>query len=197
MIKERTVVRVGNLRVLESDGVNSIVITPTNTPNGQSMPTRAGTTTERNLRPRVNSDTIILIINLRPGNNNIITLANIKPIGIMPAFVITGGVINRHIGDGQPIASVDANSLHGRVLNVQIRNRRVGQVVRVEELGFRFPAVAPLGIPPARPVRVELCAGGALDGDAVAFDLEERAGPFFVAPGCGAFENDLHTAVNI
>jgi hypothetical protein len=168
------------------------------------MPTRAGTTTERNLRPRVDSDTIILIINLRPGNNNIIALSNIKPIGIMPAFVITGRVINRHIGNGQPIASVDANSLHGRVLNVQIRNRRVGQVVRVEELGFRFPAVAPLGIPPARTVRVKFCAGGAFDGDAVAFDgdavafdLEERAGPFFVAPGCGSFKNDLHTAVNI
>jgi hypothetical protein len=69
--------------------------------------------------------------------------------------------------------------------------------VRVEEFGLGFAAVASLGIPPAGAVGVELCARGAFDCYAVAFDLEEGAGPFFVAPGCGSFEDDLHTAVSI
>jgi hypothetical protein len=115
----------------------------------------------------------------------------------MSALVITSRVINRHIGDSQPITPVDAHSLHGRVLNVQVRNRRVGQVVRVEEFRLGFAAVASLGIPPARAVGVELCARGAFDCYAVAFDLEEWAGPFFVAPGRGSFEDDLNMAVNI
>jgi hypothetical protein len=122
------------------------------------MPTGASPPRERNLRPRVNSHTIILIIHFRPRNNNIITLPNIKSIGIMSALVITGGVVNRHIGNGQPIAPVDAHSLHGRVLNVEVRNRRVGQVVRVEELRLGFAAVASLGVPPAGSIGIEFCA---------------------------------------
>lgn len=74
---------------------------------------------------------------------------------------------------------------------MQAVDGRVGQVVRVKELGLGHAAAAPFAVPPAGPVRVEVRARGARDGDARAFDLEEGAVPFCVAPGCFAFEDDL------
>lgn len=61
----------------------------------------------------------------------------------------------------------------------------------IEELGLGDTSIASFSIPPARAIAVQVCAAGTLDGDAGAGDLEEGAIPFFVAPGCFSFEDDL------
>jgi hypothetical protein len=66
-----------------------------------------------------------------------------------------------------------------------------------KELGLRLAAVASLAIPPTGAIGVQNSTAGALDGDVVAFDLEERAGPFLVAPSRGALEDDLHISIQV
>lgn len=186
-----TVVRLGDCRVLKSNSVNGVVVTATNTANRQTVASRASTTAEGNLGTRVDSNAVILVVHLRTLDLDIVARANVEAISVVAAPAVTGGVVNGHIGDGQAIAAVDADGLHGCVFDVQVRDARVGQRVRGEELGLRLAAVAALRVPPAGSVGVQLCTGGSLDGDALALDLEERAFPFLVAPGGGALEDDL------
>lgn len=188
---EYTVVRLGHSRVLKGYSVNGVVVTTTNTANGQTVASRAGTPAEGNLGTRVDSNAVILVVHLGALNHDVVARANIKAISVVAAVAVTGGVVNGHIGDSESIAAVDADSLDGRVLDVQVRDARVGQRVRGEELGLRLAAVAALRVPPAGSVGVQLRTGGSLDGDAVALDLEEGAFPFLVAPGGGALEDDL------
>lgn len=155
------------------------------------MATRASTAAEGNLGTRVDSNAVVLVVHLGTLDDDIVARPDIKTVSVVAAFAVTGGVVDGHIGDGESIAAVDADSLDRRVLDVQVRDAGVGQGVRGEELGFRLAAVAALRVPPAGSVGVQLCAGGSLDGDAVALDLEQRAFPFLVAPGGGALEDDL------
>lgn len=148
-------------------------------------------------RARVDSNTIILVIHIRPSNHHIGATSNIKPIGILATARISSRVVDRHSRHRQPTGTIDADSLDRCVLDVQIRDGRVRQAVRIEELGLRLAAAAALTVPPARAVRVEVRAGRAGDGDACTFDLEEWAVPFFVAPGCFAFKNDLGSFASV
>lgn len=62
----------------------------------------------------------------------------------------------------------------------------------IEELGFGLATVGALAVPPARAVTIQDGAGSSFDGDVSAGDGDEGTGPFFVAKGGGAFENDLY-----
>lgn len=99
--------------------------------------------------------------------------------------------VDSHVRDSETIAAVDANSLDGGVVDVKIGDGRVGQVMSVEELGLGLAAVGTFAVPPARSIRVQVGAAGALDGDAFTGNLEEGAGPFLVSPGGLALEDDL------
>jgi hypothetical protein len=74
---------------------------------------------------------------------------------------------------------------------MQISDRRIGQIVGVEELRFRLASVRPFTIPPTRAVRIQRSTICALDCNRRSFDLEKRTVPFFVFPGGFAFEYDL------
>ena len=63
--------------------------------------------------------------------------------------------------------------------------------MRAEELGLGLAAVAALGVPPAGPVAVDLCAGGLLNRDVVTGHGDQRSLPFFVAKSCLAFKDNL------
>jgi hypothetical protein len=63
--------------------------------------------------------------------------------------------------------------------------------VSIEELGLGLSTVAALTVPPAGTVSVKDGAGGSFDGDVGTGDGDERTGPFFIAEGGGAFEDDL------
>ena len=61
----------------------------------------------------------------------------------------------------------------------------------VEEFRLGFPAIGTFTVLPASAIGVEFGAGSSLNGDFVAFELEEGSVPFGVAPGCCTFEDDL------
>lgn len=67
----------------------------------------------------------------------------------------------------------------------------------VEELRLGHTTVGTLTIPPLVTVAVEGGAGGTLDGDTSALDLQERAFPLLVAPGGLALEDDLGVVVQV
>lgn len=63
----------------------------------------------------------------------------------------------------------------------------------IEELRLGLAAVAALAVPPAGTATVQNGARGSFDGDVGSRDGDEGAGPFFVAEGGGAFEDDLYS----
>jgi hypothetical protein len=81
---------------------------------------------------------------------------------------------------------------------VQVCDGRADQIVGGEELRLGLSTAAAPTVPPAGSIRVEIGARGTGDLDTGALDLEQWAGPFFVAPGGLALEDDLrpHVSVN-
>ena len=187
----RTVDRVGDGRVLKGDGVDRVVVASTDAADGQTVSTRAGTAAERDGGTRIDGNAVVLVVDLSASDDHIGALANVEAICVVTTRIVTGGVVNGHVGDGQPIATVDTDGLDGGVLNVEVLDGRVGQIVGVEELGLGNAAVGALTIPPAGSVGVQLGPIGAPDGDAVALDLEQRSIPLLVLPRGGALEDDL------
>jgi hypothetical protein len=159
------------------------------------MPTRTDRVLKRYVRSRVDGHTIILVVHIRTSNHHIRAVADIKPIGVR-AQRRARLVVDGHVGNGQPVRIVNRHGLHRRVIKVQVRDGRVGQIVRVEELGLGHAAVGALAVPVVRAVAVEDRAGRARDGDAGAFDLEQGSVPLRVGPGGRALEDDLGLGVS-
>jgi hypothetical protein len=109
----------------------------------------------------------------------------------MAASSITGFIVNSHIGDGESITAIDANSLDGCVLDVKIRDSRGNKIMGIEELGLRNATVATFAVPPTRTIGVQVGTASTLDGDSGTGDLEEWATPFLVSPGSLTLEDDL------
>lgn len=89
------------------------------------------------------------------------------------------------------IVRLDAERLHGGVLDGQARDSRVVQRVGIEELRLGLAAVGALAIPPAGTIGVDDGAIGCLNGDTGSRDLDERATPLFVAESSGSLKEDL------
>ena len=66
----------------------------------------------------------------------------------------------------------------------------------IKELWLGFTTATTIAIPPAGAVRVKICSRGSTDLDAGPLDLEQRSSPFFVAPGCLPFKDDLQIKVS-
>jgi hypothetical protein len=112
------------------------------------------------------------------------------------AIVIAIRVVDRNSIDGK-IIGLDAEGLHGGVLDRQTRDRRVVQRVGVEELGLGLATIGAFPVPPAGTVRVDDGAVGSLDGDVGSGNLDERAAPLLVAESSGSLEDDLAPASEI
>lgn len=139
---------------------------------------------------RIDSNTIILVVTSRTGNDHIRRTANVEAIGVLP-LAVTSSVVNGHASNSQAIRTVDADGLDGRVLDVKVCDGRAGEVMGGEELWLRHAAGAPLAIPVLRPSSVEDRPGRTLNGDGLAPNLQEWPCPLGVAPGSGTLEDDL------
>ena len=155
------------------------------------MAARAGSTSEGDISSRVDRKTIVLVHDVRASDGNASAVTDVKRVGVVATQGITGRVINSDVSQGQVGGAVDGKDLDGGVLDREAGDGRRDHAVGVEELGFRLAAVAALTVPVIRAIAVQSRAG-ALDGNVCARDGDERTGPFFVAEGGGAFEDDLH-----
>lgn len=160
------------------------------------MSTGAGPAGEGDVGTRVNSDTVILVIDLGVGDDDIRARTNVEAVSVVTAGLVSRGVVDSHVPDGEVIAPADAESMHGGVLDVEILNQRVFQAVGGEELRLGNTAVRSLAVPPAGAIRVQLMPGRTLDGDAAALEADQRTLPLRIIPGGGAREDDLPLPVS-
>ena len=83
----------------------------------------------------VDSDTIILVVNLSSVDDDIRTGADVKSISVVAKVTsITGRAVNSHAGNGKPSAANDAHSLDRSVFYIKVRDRRVCKTVKGEKL---------------------------------------------------------------
>lgn len=109
----------------------------------------------------------------------------------MASLRITGRIIDRHIGDSQAARAINTNGLNWGVLDMKIGDSGVDKIMCIEELGLGLATIAAFAIPPTSTVGVQISTRGALNIDPGAFNLEQWANPFLVAPGGLAFEDNL------
>jgi hypothetical protein len=72
--------------------------------------------------PRVDCNTVVLIVDSGTGDDHIAARTNIEAVGVVTASGVTGLIVDGHISDSQSITSVDADRLNGSVLNIEIGN---------------------------------------------------------------------------
>lgn len=147
-------------------------------------------------RAGIDSNAVVLVIHLGSANHNVRTGADIKSIGVVAATTITGAVVNCHTIDIQSIGTIDANSLDRRVFDIQISDGGRSEIVSSKELWLRLAAIATLAIPPAGTIRVQNGTTGTLDGDIIAFNLEQRTRPLFITPSGCSLKDDLRRKDN-
>lgn len=103
---------------------------------------------------RVDSQAVVLVLDVGVADGDVGTLANVEGIGVVAALGITVGVVDGDVVEDQ-VVGLYAESLHGCVLDVQAGDGRVLQLVGVEELGLVLAAVGSLGVPPSGSVTVD------------------------------------------
>ena len=140
-------------------------------------------------RSRVNGKTIILVVHGGTVNGDVGARADIEGIGVV-SLVGTSGVIDGYIGDVQ-VVRLDAEALDGGVIDLEAGDGRGVQLVGREELGLGLSTIAPLSIPPAGSVSVNLGTGFLLDLDVGSGHGNKRALPLLVAEGSFTREDDL------
>lgn len=142
---------------------------------------------------RVDSQAVVLVLDVGVADGDVGTLANVEGIGVVAALGITVGVVDGDVVEDQ-VVGLYAESLHGCVLDVQAGDGRVLQLVGVEELGLVLAAVGSLGVPPSGSVTVDEMTLLAGDFNVRAFDADEGTLPLLVSEGSFTPEDDLYSS---
>lgn len=139
---------------------------------------------------RVDGQAIVLVLDNGFADGHTVTLTNIKAIGVVATVAVAVRVAN---GDTvqDNVVGLDAESLHGGVLDIEAGDSRVIKVVGVEELGLGLSAVGALAVPPARTAAVDGVVGCSTNDDVGSGDTDERAIPLLVSEGGLAVEYHL------
>lgn len=142
---------------------------------------------------RVDSQAVILVLDVGVADGDVGTGANIEGIGVVAALGITLAVVDGDVVEDQ-VVGLDTETLNGGVLDVKTGDVRVVQVVGVEELGLLLSAVGSLAVPPASTATVDDMAGCAGDVNVISGEADERTRPLLVSEGGFALEDDLYSS---
>lgn len=186
-----TVVGVDNLGVGDGDGLDGVVGTATNGADRETVATRAGTAGEGDVGTGVDSQAVVLVLDVGARDVDTGGGADIESIGVVASSRVTGGVVEGDVVDAQVGGAVDGESLDGGVQDVQALDVGALEAVGVEELGLGLAAVAALAVPPAGALAVNGVSGGTVDLDVAAGEGDEGSLPLLVAEGGLALEGDL------
>ena len=109
---DRQAVTTVALSVLESNALQ----------NGSAI--RHDLPVSRTYGSRVDSNTVILVVDNRAVNDNVRASTNVKAISVVRHLVrrqaVSALVVDSHLIDLETIAAIDADSLHGRVQQVEV-----------------------------------------------------------------------------
>lgn len=184
------VVGVGDGGGGDGNALDDVVGAATNRANRQAMATRASALGEGDVLTRVNSETIVLVLDVGARNHHIRRRTNIESIGVVTQLGASR-VVHGDIDDLQVCGGVDAHELHGGVLDVEVLDGGLLERVCVKHLGLGLAAVAALAVPPLGAIAVNDVTRSAGDSDVGTGHGNERAFPLLVAERGGAGESDL------
>lgn len=125
--------------------------------------------------PRIDCNTVVLVVHISTSYDHIRAAADVKSVGVVATFTVTGFVVDRHARDRQSIAAIYANSLNWGILDVEIGDRGRDEIMGVEEFRLRLPAITSLSVPPTCTVRVQIRPACSFDSNSCARDPEQGA----------------------
>lgn len=140
---------------------------------------------------RVDRQAVVLVVNNRVGDVDTSAGTDIKGVGVVATLGVTIRIVDDDAVEVQCLRAVDAEDLHGRVLDGKALNLGVDQLVGREELGLLLATVGSLGVPPASTISVEHGARGTLDGDISSRNRDQGTLPLLVAKSGSTLEDDL------
>ena len=76
-------------------------------------------------RSRIDRNTVVLIIDISAGNNDIRARANIEAVRVLTTGGIASRIIDSHTSNSQAVAAIDTHGLERCVLDVQVSDGRV------------------------------------------------------------------------
>ena len=114
----------GDLVVGESNSVDDVVVAAADAADGQTVATRAKAVLEGDVCAGVDGNAVVLVVDLGTVDNDVVGAADVESVGVVATVArVTSRVVDGHTGDGEVIAGVDRDSLHGRVLDVEVVDR--------------------------------------------------------------------------
>jgi hypothetical protein len=208
-----TVVGVDDSSAGDDDILDGVVGAATNRADGDTMTAGAGTAGEADVSTGVDSQAVVLVLDVGIGDVDTSGAADVKSVGVVAAAVVTSGVVDGDVVEGQLVRAVDGETLDGGVLDVESGDGGRGHGVGVEELhrsvedqekleqptylGLRLATVGTLAVPPLGTGTVDNVASGTNDLDVGSRDRDERTLPLLVAECGGTLEGHGGTRLQL
>jgi hypothetical protein len=115
-----TVVRVGDGGVRDDDVLDGVVLAATYGADGDAVSAGAGTAGEVDVSARVDGQAVVLVLDVRVGDVYTGRATNIESIGVVAAVGnITSGVVDGDLVKSEVLCTVDGETLHRCVLDVE------------------------------------------------------------------------------
>jgi hypothetical protein len=119
-----TVVRVDDGGIRDDDVLDGVVAASTYRANGDAVSARAGATGEMDVRTGVDSQAVVLVLDVGVGDVHTSGAANIESIGVVSAVGnIASSVVDGDLIEGEVLRAVDGETLYGSVLDIESGNR--------------------------------------------------------------------------
>lgn len=155
------------------------------------MATSAGRARNSDISTRVDSDTVVLVVDVGTSDGDTRGRADIESISVVAlVLAITSGVIDGDAAKSKLLRVVDGEDLNRRVLDLDVLDLGVCHLVGVEELGLGLAAVGTLAVPPSATLAVNNGARSTDNGDLVTRNGNKRTAPLLIAKGSGTLEGD-------
>ena len=97
---------------------------------------------------RVDGDAVVLVVDAGPRDGDPRAGADVEAVRILRAEGIARRAVDGDAAEGEVGAAIDAEHLDRRVHDVDARDRRGDQVVRLEELWLGLPSARAAAVPP-------------------------------------------------
>jgi hypothetical protein len=130
-----TVVRVDNSVVRDDDVLDYVVAATTNGADGDTVTARAGSTSEVDVSTGVDSQAVVLVLDVGVGDVDTSGATNIKGVGVVATVgYVTSSVVDGDLVKGKVLGAVNGETLDRGVLDVESGDGGRGHGVGVEKL---------------------------------------------------------------
>jgi hypothetical protein len=192
--------------VLEDDVLNGVVALAANGTNAETMTTAAVHVGDGDTSTTGDGNAVILVVDVAVLQHSAVRVAEIETIRVVSSWVaigvivglITSGVVEGDVVNGQIRATGDGEAMRGPVLDVQILDGTSRNIIHNEEMiGLVLSTIATLTVPPSLTVAIDDGARLGGDGDVIALDHDHVVVRLLVPEGSGACKRDRGSILKI